>query len=304
MKNKMTFSVLCLCVLFLSCQSSKQTVEQQKPFVAQHLIFIGLDGWGSYSYDKADMPVTKALANTGAYTLKKRSVLPSSSAVNWASMFNGSAPELHGYTKWDSKTPELPSRVVSHYGMYPTVFGLLKDASPQAQIGLLYEWDGITYLEEKAALSLDKNLKPDSLTLVACDYIKQAKPTLLAVIYDEPDHTGHQIGHDTPEYYAKLSELDTHIARLVQAVKEAGIYDETIFVITSDHGGINKGHGGATLLEMETPFIISGKGIRPGVNFDDISMMQYDVAATMAAVFRLEQPQAWIGRPVEQVFIH
>lgn len=50
--------------------------------------------------------------DAGCYTLKKRSVLPSSSAVNWASMFMGAGPELHGYTEWGSKTPELPSRVV------------------------------------------------------------------------------------------------------------------------------------------------------------------------------------------------
>ena len=40
----------------------------------------------------------------GSYTLKKRSALPSSSAINWASMFMGAGPELHGYTEWGSKT--------------------------------------------------------------------------------------------------------------------------------------------------------------------------------------------------------
>lgn len=58
----------------------------------------------------------------GAYTLKKRSALPSSSAINWASMFMGAGPELHGYTEWGSKTPELPSRVLNKNGIFPTVF--------------------------------------------------------------------------------------------------------------------------------------------------------------------------------------
>ncbi|MDR3095345.1 MAG: alkaline phosphatase, partial [Bacteroidales bacterium] len=38
-----------------------------------------------------------------------------------------------------------------------------------------------------------------------------------------------------------------------------------------------------------------------GLNFEE-SMMQFDVAATIAYIFGLEQPQVWIGRPMKQVF--
>ena len=31
-------------------------------------------------------------------------------------------------------------------------------------------------------------------------------------------------------------------------------------------------------------------------------MVQYDVAATIAYIFRLKQPQVWTGRPMKQVF--
>ena len=48
-------------------------------------------------------------------------------------------------------------------------------------------------------------------------------------------------------------------------------------------------------------FIITGKGIRKGVEFEE-SMVQYDVAATVAEVFRLKRPQVWTGRPVMSVF--
>ena len=89
--------------------------------------------------------------------------------------------------------------------------------------------------------------------------------------------------------------------RIVAAVKEAGMYDDTIFIITSDHGGIKKGHGGKTMAEMQTPFIIAGKNIKKAGEFQE-SMVQYDVAATMAYIFGLEQPQVWTGRAMKQVF--
>ena len=43
---------------------------------AKHVVFIGLDGWGSYSVPKADIPHIKQLMADGSYTLEKRTVLP------------------------------------------------------------------------------------------------------------------------------------------------------------------------------------------------------------------------------------
>lgn len=302
--KKTTFKlVFALCVIALLAASCSNR-ENDK---AKHVILIGLDGWGAYSIPQADMPTVKKLMENGSYTLEKRSVLPSSSAVNWASMFMGAGPELHGYTQWGSQTPELTSRVLNEHGIFPTVFQLLRDARPDAEIGCLYEWKGIKYLVDTLALSHhaqapDYEQYPEALCSMAESYIKEKHPTLLAVCFDNPDHVGHQSGHDTPEYYAKLKELDTYIARIVQAVEDAGMLEETIFILTSDHGGIDKGHGGKTMAEMQTPFIISGKGIRQGVEFHE-SMMQYDVAATIAYIFHLKQPQVWIGRPMTQVFV-
>lgn len=273
---------------------------------AGHVILIGLDGWGSYSVEKADIPHVKELMQEGAYTLKKRSVLPSSSAVNWASMFMGAGPELHGYTDWGSKTPELPSRVVTENNIFPTIFGLLRKADPKAEIGCLYEWDGIKYLVDTLSLnyyeqSPDYTKNPTALCDMACRYIKDKKPVLAAVCFDNPDHVGHQDGHNTEAYYAKLNELDAYIGKIIAAMKDAGIYDDSVIIVTSDHGGIDKGHGGKSMMEMETPFIIAGKNIRKSGLFDE-SMMQFDCASTIAALFGLQQPQVWIGRPMSQVF--
>ena len=287
-----------------SCKCDDMNTKPEP--MAEHIVYIGLDGWGAYSLPEADMPTVKSLMDQGCWTLQKRTVLPSSSAPNWASMFMGAGPELHGYTTWGSKKPELPSRVILKNDIFPTIFQVARDEYPEAEIGVLYDWAGIKYLVDTLSLSYhaqspDYTKYPGELCAMAEQYILEKKPMLTAVCFDEPDHTGHVNGHGTPEYYAKLKELDSYIARIVEAVRKAGMYDDTIFIVTSDHGGIHKNHGGITMAEMETPFIIAGKNIRNGGEMK-ASMMQYDVASTMAYILGVEQPQVWIGRPMTEVF--
>lgn len=297
MRKTLLFLML-LAGMSLSCMAAK--------LKAKHVILIGMDGWGAYSVPKAEMPNVKMLMESGCYTLEKRTVLPSSSAPNWAAMFMGVGTELHGYTTWGSQKPELPSRVVVKHNIFPTLFQVCRDQRSDAEIGVLYEWDGIKYLVDTLSLSHHAQaptdgLESEALCSMAEKYIRDSRPTLLAVCFDNPDHVGHSEGHDTPEYYAALKKLDSYIGRIIEAAKQAGTWDDTIIVLTSDHGGVGKGHGGISTLEMETPFIIAGKGIRAGGKFNE-SMMQFDVAATIAYALGLKQPQVWTGRPMTQVF--
>lgn len=276
--------------------------------IAKHAVLIAFDGWGAYSVPKARIPHIKSLMEQGCYTLHKRSVLPSSSAINWASMFNGAGTEMHGYTEWGSRTPEIPSMVVNERGIFPTIFSLFHDQMPQAETACLFEWEGIKYLIDSLAVTYPKRAleyekQPDKLCTMAEECINRHKPTFLAVCFDQLDHTGHGEGHDTPAYYDTLERLDTYVGRIVEALKQAGIYDDTIIMMTADHGGKDKGHGGKTLQEMEIPFIIAGKNVRRRGEFKEC-MMQFDTAATIAYIFGLQQPQAWIGRPMKQVFLN
>lgn len=278
-----------------------------KSMKAKHVILIGMDGWGAYSVPKAhDIPNLQSLMDNGAYTLKKRSVLPSSSAINWASMFNGAPTEMHGYTDWNSTTPEIPSPVLNNHGIFPTIFSILREAYPQAETGCIAEWGGIKHLVDTLAINYvdvasNYEKDPEQLCRMAETYIKEKKPMLAAICFDQIDHVGHAIGHDSRPYYDAIASIDKQIGRIIEATKEAGIYDETIFIVTSDHGGIGTRHGGKSLLELESPFIICGKNVKKGFIITD-TMMQYDVAATIAEVFGLERPQCWRGVPAYSAF--
>lgn len=154
-----------LICLFVSCMFS--AVADAVSPKAKHVIYVGLDGWGAYSVPKADMPAVKELMEKGCYTLKKRTVLPSSGAVNWASMFMDAGLELHGYTEWGSQTPELSSRVILKHNIFPTIFQICHDAEPDAEIGVLSEWGGTQYLVDMLSTNYHA---------VAPDYTKHPLP--------------------------------------------------------------------------------------------------------------------------------
>jgi hypothetical protein len=59
--------------------------------------------------------------------------LPSSSAVNWTSMLTGAGPTAHGFTEWGSKTPEIPLYQMTKYGIFSSIFSVIKDQKPQAK---------------------------------------------------------------------------------------------------------------------------------------------------------------------------
>lgn len=44
-------------------------------------------------------------------------------------------------------------------------------------------------------------------------------------------------------YYACITGVDEHVGRIIQALKDCGVYDNTLIVFTSDHGVCMGGHG-------------------------------------------------------------
>ena len=86
--------------------------------------------------------------------------------------------------------------------------------------------------------------------------------------------------------------------RIVEGIKAAGIYDDSIIILTSDHGHYQTGHGGTTMLEMETPMVIWGKGVKKNHEIQE-TVIQYDIAATVAEILNLEVPQSWRGKPID-----
>lgn len=87
----------------------------------------------------------------------------------------------------------------------------------------------------------------------------------------------------------------------MDAVREAGIMDDTVVILTADHGGIETGHGGKTMNEMQTPIVFYGKNVKKGFKIPE-STMVYDIAGTIAYLLDVPQP-ASVDRPSDHVCV-
>ena len=287
-------------MLFLAATCTESSAQVAS---VEHIILIGSDGLGAYAFDKADVPNLRKLMAEGAYTLKARSVLPSSSAVNWMSMLSGSPPEIHGYTEWGSKTPEIPSSITGPTGIYPTIFSLLENQLPKATKGVIYVWGGIGYLFEKQYVDIDFNGDMAEVLNTSIKFLTKKQPYFTFIHFSEPDATGHNIGHDTPEYYQAVKKVDTAIGALMSALQAAGMLSKTLIIVSSDHGGVGKGHGGKSLAEVEIPWIIWGAGLKyQGIISE--TFITYDTTNTLAFVMGLIPPASWRGHAHKYLFEH
>lgn len=306
MKKLVSFLVILCCISIVSGNAARKK--------AKHVVLIGIDGWAAEAVRQApaeDLPNVHYLMEHGAWTLAKRSVMPSASSINWTSMLCGLPTEMHGFDKWNSRHGTIPSTSDNGHGIPPTIFTIIRQQHPNAETGVIFDWDGIGAITDTLAMNHHQFIltyrgkkvfvSTEDYTKLAADYIKEKKPEFFFFYYGSLDNAGHTYGWYGKEYMDKQKELDAGVGQIIQALKDAGIYDDTVIVMSSDHGGAGKDHGDFTMLELETPFIVSGKKIRQNFEFPQ-PMMQYDTAAIIADILGIKIPEDWRGRPIKQIY--
>lgn len=271
----------------------------------QHVIIIGVDGMSPNGIINTATPVMDKLMKNGAFTMHARNVMPTSSSPNWASMIMGAGPEQHGITSndWQPDNHILPPIVKNEDGIFPTIFWLIHQHDPQAEIGAVYHWEDFGRLFEKSAVDFDTTFKNENkVAEVAAEYFTNNKPKFLFIHIDHVDGAGHKFGHGTERYFDSITKADKLIGKIVDAVEQVDLMKNTLFIISADHGGNGTSHGGETLGEVEIPIIISGPGIKQNFEISDPTNI-YDIASTVADIFNFRQPDAWIGKPIKSAFM-
>lgn len=105
-------------------------------------------------------------------------------------------------------------------------------------------------------------------------------------------------------YYASVAFMDRQVGKVLQAVEDAGIADETIVIFTSDHGyhlGEHDFWAKVSLLDesSQVPLIISVPGKKPRVCHSFVEML--DLFPTTAELCGLEVPKRLQGKVISKM---
>jgi arylsulfatase A-like enzyme len=110
-------------------------------------------------------------------------------------------------------------------------------------------------------------------------------------------------GYDTGVRYA-----DDHIGRLLNTLADQGVLDETVIIISADHGenlgelNIYGDHQTADQFTCRVPLIVKWPGITSAGGVDSALHYQFDFAATMIELLGATVPKNWDGRAFAEAF--
>ena len=108
-----------------------------------------------------------------------------------------------------------------------------------------------------------------------------------------------------PDYLGCCASLDMNLGRILAALEELGLADETLVLYTSDHGSHFRTrnaeykrscHEGC----IRIPMIACGPGFRGGRVVDDKLVSLIDVPPTFLEAAGLERPASMRGRPLQE----
>lgn len=298
MRSVISFSVFSALLFFSTCLEAQN--NQLK-----NVILIGIDGVSAEAFQYASHPVMDDLIKKGVVSLKTRGVMPTVSAPNWATILSGAGPEQHGVTSnnWSLLNQGFEPTIRDNDGYFTSVFSIIRKQMPKANTAMFYDWDWLGTYVNKKLISKEQYIQGYvMITSVALNYIKKEKPVFTFIYYGEPDHVGHTKGFNTSDYYQAISDIDAEIGKIIAALQEAKMWQNTTLIITSDHGGVGYGHGGESMIELEVPWIIAGPGIKKNMLLET-NNDNTNTSPTIARILGLKTPAEWIGRPVSEAFV-
>ena len=263
--------ISCLLLLFIQLRSSPQSSATKAG--SRHLIVISVDALHASDLEAIKkLPNFKMLMDNGAYAQEVVGVYPSLTYPSHTSVLTGTNPDKHGIYNnelfqpgvkepewyWYAKDIQqltlcdLAKQEKMKVGaiFWPVLAGAKIDyncpeiwpVKGQNQI-LLSLTSGTPLftlnMYRKFSKMLDGQNQPnlDNFSTAAASWlIREKRPNLVLLHLTDTDSQRHRYGFKSDEVTESMARQDLRIGQLIEAAREAGIYDNTTFVVLGDHG--------------------------------------------------------------------
>ncbi len=98
--------------------------------------------------------------------------------------------------------------------------------------------------------------------------------------------------------------MTRQIGKILKAVEESGLADSTVVLLSADHGGAGRTHGGEDARSKHIPWIIKGPGIRKNNDLTrnpKLSVNTEDTFSTISYLLGLKPTVKTDGTAVEEI---
>jgi len=250
-----THRTIALIVLLLAgCTAQPPAQPAQKNPNYSPLILISFDGYRADYIDRGLSPTLAGLAKDGVHAQAMRSAFPTLTFPNHYTIVTGLYPDHHGivnnrmvdpvsgkrFVYIDAKTIEDPA----WWGSEP----LWVSVERQGMHAATMFWPGsdvaIGNVRPEHWLPFDSKMSPAARvdqTLAWFDLPLSDQPDFVTLYFEQVDHAAHSYSPESKEVDAALGEVDAALGRLIEGLKQRGIYEAANLVIVSDHGGTASG---------------------------------------------------------------
>ncbi len=206
------------------------------------------------------------LTYCGGVNFPAENTQATSTAPGWCSILTGAWADEHGITG-NGITKELEPK---------TLMTTLIEEKIIDNAAFITKWKGhftnnnATYNIEKAYceennIDVDFNLrsgKKDIHTGAMEEVTGTDCADFVFIIYENTDSAGHDFGftYNNPVYKNGFGTEDAYGYEVIKAIEARETYnsEDWLIIVTSDHGGIGTGHGGASIQERMT-FVVMNK---------------------------------------------
>ncbi len=122
------------------------------------------------------------------------------------------------------------------------------------------------------------------------EFIEENKDSsfFLFAHYKYPDAVGHESGENSVEYSNAIIEDDTETGKIIQKLKDLGIYNGTIILVTTDHGFVEGGTGHHPCVpETKQIWIVSNR--KNVINRQGVVAKQTSIVPTIFDIYGMDK---------------
>ena len=247
MRTKFTSIAKGLFVAFMAATLALP-VSARKP-KAKYVIMVSMDGF-RYDYpEKYGAPNLDKIALNGVSTDMLAS-FPSSTFPNHYAIATGLVPDHNGLVNnsfWDPDLKEYYSLSGPNKDNPAFYLGepIWNTAQRQGVLAGINYWVGSEfeiggsrpkyYRPYDNATLLNYEERTDA-TLAFLSMPKKDRPRLIMLYFDEPDHTAHANGPDSPLVGEQVARVDAMIGRLREGIRRKGLQNKVDLIVLADHG--------------------------------------------------------------------